>query len=277
MKTMFIHPQSRLLYVCVLALCLQTVTELSSAPPSKTAFETRMNFEVAGKRAFLMVPDKVASSEPVPWVWYAPTLGNGLPGNHENWMFNRLHAQGITIAGIDVGESYGSPEGAEIYQKLYIELTRKHKLSKKPVLLARSRGGLMLYSWAVRHPNHVAAVAGIYPVCNIVSYPGLARAAPAYGLTTEQLQHKLKTLNPINLLDPLAKAKVPIFHIQGDNDKVVPLEPNSGLLANRINSSGGNATIEVIKGQGHNLWEGWFTHHSLTDFMIKHAKNAGSE
>ena len=47
-----------------------------------------------------------------PWVWYAPTLP-GLPSQAETWMFDRLLAAGIAIAGIDVGESYGSPEGTE--------------------------------------------------------------------------------------------------------------------------------------------------------------------
>tara|TARA_B100000674_G_scaffold96445_2_gene69189 strand:+ start:108126 stop:108950 length:825 start_codon:yes stop_codon:yes gene_type:complete len=274
---MFIQTQHRLYSLCVLGLCLLAIADLNSAPPSKTALETRKNFLVAGKRAFLMLPEKADTSRPIPWVWYAPTLGNGLPGEHESWMFNRLHAEGIAIAGIDVGESYGSPAGAEVYQKFYTELIKHRRMSKMPVLLARSRGGLMLYSWAVRHPENVAAVAGIYPVCNLASYPGVARAAPAYGLTPEQLGNSLTKLNPIDLLEPLAKAKVPIFHLQGDSDTVVPLEPNSALLAERINTRGGNAKIEVIKGQGHNLWEGWFTNQSLTDFMIKHAKNVGSE
>ena len=66
-----------------------------------------------------------------------------------------------------------------IFQALYSELTNKRGFGKRPVLLARSRGGLMLYSWAVEHPDSVGGVAGIYPVCNIASYPGIARAAPS--------------------------------------------------------------------------------------------------
>ena len=59
---------------------------------------------------------------------------------------------------------------------------------KKPCLLARSRGGLMLYAWAVEHPESVGGVAGIYPVCNLASYPGLGRACGAYGLTMDELK-----------------------------------------------------------------------------------------
>ena len=118
---MFIQTQRRLYSLCVLSLCLLAIADLNGAPPSKTALETRKNFLVAGKRAFLMLPEKADTSRPIPWVWYAPTLGNGLPGGHESWMFNRLHAEGIAIAGIDVGESYGTPAGAEVYQKFYTE------------------------------------------------------------------------------------------------------------------------------------------------------------
>lgn len=221
-----------------------------------------------------MIPKEKPKSGPIPWVWYAPTLGNGLPGRHEAWMFNRLHEKGIAIAGIDVGESYGSPQGAETFQTFYKKLTSDFGFSPKPVLLGRSRGGLMLYSWAVRHPESVGAIAGIYPVCNLTSYPGVNRAAPAYKLTPDELTQQLKQLNPIELLKPLAVAKVPILHIQGDSDKVVPLEPNSALLADRINELGGNAKVHVIKGQGHNLWEGWFTNQALTEFMIHHAMPA---
>ena len=62
------------------------------------------------------------------------------------------------------------------------------------------------------------------------------------------------------------------MHIHGDKDSVVPLEPNSQLLVNRINALSGNAKVQVIEGQGHNLWEGWFTNQELLDFMIKHAR-----
>ena len=145
-------------------------------------------------------------------------------------MFEKFLNQGIAIAGVDVGESYGSPEGRATYSALYKELAEKRRLAKKACLLARSRGGLMLYNWAVEHPDSVACIAGIYPVCDLRSYPGLKRACGAYGMTEEQLMDKLTEHNPIDRLAPLAKAKVPIFHIHGDNDEVVPLEKNSATI-----------------------------------------------
>ena len=143
--------------------------------------------------------------------------------------------------------------------------------ARKPVLLARSRGGLMLYNWAVEHPESVAGIAGIYPVCNIESYPGIARAAGAYELTAEQLQACLAEHNPIHRLAPLARAKAPILHIHGDEDQIVPLESNSAELAINYRRLGGPVHIEVIRGQGHNKWKGWFQSQKLTDFVISHA------
>jgi len=254
------------------ALLAVTLTAMTLFTGARALAWPRDDFTVAGHKAFVMLPPKAARVDgPMPWVWYAPTLGRGLPGGAEAWMFQRLHAAGIAIAGIDVGESYGSPKGRSAYQALYRELIDNRDFSRKPVLLARSRGGLMLYNWAVEHPDSVAGIAGIYPVCNLVSYPGLKRAAPAYQMSPDELKEKLAEHNPIDRLEPLAKAKVPIFHIHGDQDKVVPLETNSAQVADRYKTFEGPAHVQVIKGQGHNMWKGWFESKALTDFMIARA------
>ncbi|MBM79229.1 MAG: hypothetical protein CMJ78_01390 [Planctomycetaceae bacterium] len=254
-------------------ICLALISLLSTTLCGQTTNAAdRENFTVADHPAFVLEPPESSRVDgPMPWVWYAPTLGKGLPGGAGKWMFERLHAAGIAIAGVDVGESYGSPTGRAIYQKLYEELTKNRGCGKKPVLLARSRGGLMLYSWANEHPESVGGVAGIYPVCNIASYPGIARAAPAYGMTAKELEAKLPLFNPVDQLEKLAAARVPIFHLQGDSDRVVPHEKNTGLLAERYEALHGPIKVELIKGQGHNMWAGWFTSERLTNFMIARA------
>ena len=229
-------------------------------------------FTIKDRTAFLILPEKLRPGEPIPWVWYAPTLP-GLPGKYEKWMFEKFLENGIAIAGVDVGESYGSPQGRAIYGALHKELVENRGLAKRACLLARSRGGLMLYSWAAENPNFVACIAGIYPVCNIASYPGLGRACSAYGMTEEQLATKLADHNPIDRLAPLAKAKVPIFHIHGDRDTTVPLEENSGEVEKRFSKLGGKMKLEVVRGQGHNLWSGWFHSQELVDFVIGCARD----
>lgn len=183
-------------------------------------------------------------------------------------MFEQFTAAGIAVAGIDVGESYGNSEGRRLYAALYEELVHKRGFSKKPCLLARSRGGLMLYNWAVEHPKSVGGIAGIYPVCDLRSYPGLKKAAGAYGITEEQLGAHLTENNPVDRVKPLAKAHVPIFHIHGDRDQLVPLDKNSAALDQQYRKFGGDMKLVVIRGEGHNMWPGWFHNQELVDFVI---------
>ncbi|MDE0837607.1 MAG: alpha/beta hydrolase, partial [Kiritimatiellae bacterium] len=109
-------------------------------------------FTVEGRTAFLILPETTAPGDLIPWVWYAPTLPR-LPGNEERWMFNQFLTNGIAIAGVDVSESYGGPKGTATYSALYAELVEKRGMSPKACLLARSRGGLMLYNWAAEYPG----------------------------------------------------------------------------------------------------------------------------
>ena len=67
----------------------------------------------------------------------------------------------------------------------------------------------MTLSWAAENPDKVAGFAGIYPVCNVASYPGIAKAAGAYAMKPEELEGHLKDHNPIDRLAPLARAGVP--------------------------------------------------------------------
>ena len=238
----------------------------------KEAFE-RQDLTVDGCPAFIIKPAKELAG-PTPWVLYAPTLGRGLPGDAETWMFRQFMDAGIAIAGIDVGESYGSPRGRATYNVLHKQLTEQHGFAQKACLLARSRGGLMLYCWAVDNPEKVNCIAGIYPVCNIASYPGLNRACGAYGMTEPELAANLAAHNPIDRLSSLAKARVPIFHIHGNIDKVVPLDANSGLVAKRYEDLGGKMDLQIAEGQGHNMWKGFFECQPLVDFVIQHATSA---
>jgi len=264
------NPRQRLgilLGLCVILGWVQAVQ-----PNKKLPFPCEV-FAIEGRTAFLILPDTKPAEGAMPWVWYAPTL-RGLPGGAEKWMFDRFLKAGIAIAGVDVGESYGNPKGRATYTALHQHLVEKHGLAKRACLLARSRGGLMLYSWAAENPDKVACITGIYPVCNIVSYPGMQRASEAFGLTAQGLEAQLAKHNPIDRLAPLAKAKVPIFHIHGDMDRVVPLDKNSAIIKDRYDKLGGPMILEIVKGQGHNMWLGWFQIQTLVDFVLKHAKES---
>lgn len=227
-------------------------------------------FEVNGHKAFIIWPTKRLEG-PTPWVMYGPTFEERLPGGGEAWMLRRFLDTGIAMAGVDVGESYGSPKGRAVYDALHARLVEEHGFANKAVLLARSRGGLMLYNWAAENPDKVAGIAGIYPVCNLASYPGLKRACGAYGMTENELAGALKSHNPIDRLKPLADAGTPIYHTHGDKDKVVPLDENSALMKQRYTELGGTMTLKIAEGQWHNFWPGFFEDEALVNCVLKWA------
>ena len=255
------------------AVAARAAEGASGQPEAKRLPLDGQVFQVEGQTAFLIMPKDPAPGVPTPWVWYAPTLPR-LPGPEERWMFEKFLAAGMAVAGVDVGESYGSPKGRAGFTALYQELTAKRGLAKKACLLARSRGGLMLYNWACENTGAVACVAGIYPVCNLQSYPGLAKACGAYGLTEAELLAQLAQHNPIERLAPLAHAGVPIFHIHGDSDKLVPIADNSEKVATCYRELGGAMQLVVPPGQGHSMWQGFFQCKELVDFVIANKQGA---
>ena len=94
-------------------------------------------------------------------------------------------------------------------------------------------------------------------------------------MTPEELESRLSDHNPVSRVDVLAKAKVPVFIIHGDSDKVVPLTKNSAVLIDSYKQAGAAdaATLVVAEGQGHNYWEGFFRCQELVDFAVKRAKS----
>ncbi len=259
--------KSRIILLCALMLC--PLTLLAEVPEKALPLPGEV-FTVAGQTSFIIPAKSPGLANGKPWVWYAPTL-KGLPGREERWMFERFLEAGISIAGMDVGESYGSPTGNALYSRFHREMTTNRNFYDKPVLLGRSRGGLMTLSWATENPNKVSAFAGIYPVCNLGSYPGIATASGAFALKPEDLQLRLKEFNPIDKLQGLAKAGVPLFAIHGDIDGVVPLEANSGLMRERYKVLGGTMDLIIPKSQGHNMWSGFFESKELVEFVKTHA------
>ena len=234
--------------------------------------------EVDGHWAFMILPVGAENSKlPIPWIWYAPTFASGLPGSEENWMIQEFLKVGIAVAGVDIGESQGNVEGRKVYSDFYYELVSKHHFASRPALLARSRGGLMLYNWAVENPDKLIGIGGIYPVCNLLDYPGIEIAAKAYNISLDELNKTLSAHNPVARVEPLAKAGIPILHIHGDKDVAVPIKTNSEAMARQYKKFGGKMTVLIQKGHGHDLWAGYFHNKKLVDFLIKQAKKGSGQ
>ena len=227
-----------------------------------------LELEVMGRKGFFLKPARRPQLPGNPWVWYAPTLMGGYPGESNVWLITKLLDAGVAVCGMDIGESYGSPAGQKIFSEFHRRLVREHALQPQARLLPQSRGGLMLYSWAKENPEFVQCAAGIYPVCDLRSYPGLQEACGAYGMTEAELRTSLTKVNPIDGLEPLARRKIPILHIHGDQDQSVPLEANSGEFCRRYTALGGPMKVIVIHGKGHEECPEFHQSQKLVDFLI---------
>jgi len=231
----------------------------------------RRDFTVAGRACLLVLPKEAAAGKP--WIWRTEFFG------HEPQGDLALLAKGFHVAYMDVQNLYGAPVALDLMDKYHAHLVDTRGLSKKTVLEGFSRGGLYSLNWAARNPEKVACIYNDAPVCDFKSWPGgkgkgkgskgdWANVLKVYGLTEEQAL--AYTLNPVDNLGPLAKAKIPLLHVCGDADDVVPIDENTRLVEARYKALGGEITVIAKAGVGHHP-------HSLkdpapiVDFVLKHA------
>src|SRR5262249_18002955 len=148
---------------------------------------------------------------------------------------------------------YGAPSSIDLMTKFHDFATSTYGLNQRAVLEGFSRGGLYAFNFAATHPDKTAALYLDAPVLDIRSWPGgkgkgvgnktnWDQALKIYDLT-EETAPAFKG-NPLDRIEPVAKARIPIISVCGDADKVVPYLENTALLEKRYKELGGN--IEVI-------------------------------
>jgi pimeloyl-ACP methyl ester carboxylesterase len=229
------------------------------------------DFTMDGRACKVACPAEAAPGRP--WVWRALFWG------HEPQADVALLAKGFHVALIDVIELHGNDAAVAVFNKYHAFLTEKLGLSTRPALEGLSRGGLIAYNWASDNPDHVSCIYGDAPVCDIKSWPGglgKGQGSPedwkvclaAWGLDENTVKDFKRS--PIDRLAPLAKAGIPLLHVVGDADDVVPVEENTQVLAERYRALGGSIEIISKPGVGHHP-------HSLVDptpivnFILKYA------
>lgn len=197
------------------------------------------HFTVDGRACYVVVPREPARGKP--WIWRAR-----FPEYHAE-ADAALLEKGFHLAYLDVAGMFGAPTAVAHGDRFYERLVTRHGLSKRPVLEGVSRGGLFVYNWAIAHPDKVACIYADTPVLDFKSWPagkgkGIGsetawrECLDAYGLTEpEALQYQG---NPIDNVDALIRAGVPMLHIVSLNDAVVPPEENTELLKQKVQQSG---------------------------------------
>lgn len=247
--------------------------ESSEWPGKQSAFHSfaMYTFEQDGMNCKVVVPKIEAKGRP--WIWRARFFG------HEPQTDIALLKAGFHVAYVDVSNLFGSPAALKRWDAFYKYLTETHGFAKKPALEGMSRGGLIIFNWAAQNPDKVACLYADAPVCDFKSWPlgsGAGKPSPgawkaclkAYGMTeTEALAYKR---NPIDNLAPLAKANIPLLHVVGDTDQVVPVSENTAIIEERYRKLGGTIIVVHKEKTGHHP-------HSLKDpqpivnFILKHA------
>ncbi|MBS1854066.1 MAG: alpha/beta hydrolase [Acidobacteria bacterium] len=246
-------------------LCLWIAAALASAavpfPGKQSAWQgfPRYDFELAGRTVTVVTPERAAAG--TPWLWRGEFFGAFATVDEA------LLKRGWHVVYMACPDTFGSPDTMRRWARLYAALTRGHGFSRRPVLLGMSRGGLYVYRWAAAHPGEVGLIYGDAPVCDVKSWPGGKGKGKGSPRDWELFQHVYRLSesqalewrgNPIDILAPIAKARIPIIHVAGDADDVVPMEENTLILKQRYEALGGHVELIVKHGVGHHP-------HSLAD------------
>lgn len=233
----------------------------------------RHDFKVDGCNAIVVEPKDAAPGRP--WIWRAEFF------DHRPELDMALLAKGWHLVFIEVGNTFGAPSAMKHWDAFYAELTGKYRLATKTVLEGLSRGGLYVYNWGAAHPKQVAVIYGDNPVCDFKSWPGGKGGSPGspddwkkliqdYGFASEA-EALAYGRNPVDNLKPLADAHVPVIHICGDADEVVPFAENTVILKNRYEQLGGPMTLIVKKGFKHHP-HGLDDPTPVVDFILGHTR-----
>lgn len=164
------------------------------------------------------------------------------------------------------GDVAGHPSGNANIDAAYDLLTTEYGFSKKCSMSSMSRGTLSLFRWASANPEKVESIYVDNGVCNVLSWPAgklvsgsgsKASGAPSswedfkkkFGYKTDEEAIKTKE-SPIDQLEPLAKAGVPILMVCGSKDTAVPYEENDAIMEQRYKALGGSIKV-IVEEKGH--------------------------
>nr|WP_299417673.1 SGNH/GDSL hydrolase family protein [uncultured Emticicia sp.] len=238
--------------ICLLTIFLsfstQNFAQLSNnkdLKESKWHGFVRQDLSFEGRNVSVIVPNKPVSGNP--WIWKAQFL---------DWHTDTdsiLIAHGFYLVFINADNQYGSPKAMVIWNKFYNFITQKYNLQKKVALEGVSRGGLYVYNWAKQNPEKVSCIYAEAPVCDFKSWPaGFGKGMGSksdwellkkeYGFANDDEAQRYLN-NPIDGLETLANAKVPVLHTIGLNDAIVPVEENTFPMINKYIRLGGIATV----------------------------------
>jgi lysophospholipase L1-like esterase/pimeloyl-ACP methyl ester carboxylesterase len=225
-------------------------------------------FQTNGLSCKVAVPDTVAAGRP--WIWRARFW------DHEPGPDLALLSNGFHVAYVDVAGLYGAPQALARFDAFYEFLTLSYGFDRRAVLEGMSRGGLVVFNWAAQNTDKVLCIYADAPVCDFKSWPGgygEGAGSPsdwislknAYGFATD-LDALNYSGNPVDTVHLLATAGIPLLHVVGDTDAVVPVSENTAIMEMRCEALDG--LINVIHKPGVSHVHGLDDPAPIVDFIL---------
>lgn len=225
-------------------------------PSSWNGFD-KYDFPFNGTTATVVVPAKALPNRP--WLWRGEFFGAFADAD------KLMVENGWHLVYLKASDLFGSPKAIAQWEKFYTFLVEEHGFHPKPGFIGLSRGGLYCMNWAIAHPEKTLAVYLDNAVCDFKSWPGgkIQKLGTGIGSAAEW-QKLLKAfdfadsqaaiaykLNPVDQLEPLAKAKIPLLLVYGDKDQVVPHPENSEKVYDRYKALNGPVERIIKPGLDH--------------------------
>lgn len=250
----------------------QSVTEINIQGEQGNFHGFRMYaFEYRGHQSRIVVPKRAAKGNP--WIWRARFFG------HRPEVDIDLLSRGYYLAYIDITDLYGSPKAIKLWNDFYDFVRKEYDFAPKVVLEGMSHGGLPVFNWAAENPEKISCIYVDAPVCDIKSWPGgkmkgkgseedWQKCLSAYGFTEEEAMRYQG--NPVDNIEPLLDAKIPLFVVSGDKDTVVPYEENAGKIVKAYEDRNREVKVVIKKGEGH--VHGLNDARPIINFILKHSR-----
>jgi pimeloyl-ACP methyl ester carboxylesterase len=267
--------------VVLLTVFMGLALAASAAEPfPKAAGETRgfsrHEFNVDGYGVRVIAPTNAAEGRP--WV----LLDSGDPRNVDL----ALLKQGFHVVTVSLPDPFGSPAAVAAWDAAYGEMTGTYGLSAKVVLEGYGLGGLIVYNWASAHPLSVACICVDSPVLDFKSWPGgkgKSEGDPAlwqdlqkaHGFASEEEALAYRG-NPVDTVKAVSEARIPVLHVYGRRDRVVPAKENTILLRKHYWEQGGSE-FECIEKSGQETTPGLGAPDAIVHFVLRHTLYDGGK
>ncbi|BBI35856.1 alpha/beta hydrolase family protein [Cohnella abietis] len=231
----------------------------------------RYDFLVNGIEGLIIVPATPAKGKP--WIWRAEFFDAFAQVDMA------MLEKGWYLAYYKVSDMYGCPASIRFMRSFQNYVEQQFSLAERTVLFGFSRGALYSFNYAAEYSDKVAGLYLDAPSLDIRSWPGgFGKAVRAdkewqeclahYGLTEETVKDFKG--NPLDKIDQVAKALIPIIIVYGDADTAAIYSENAEILINSYRERGGLINV-IVKPEGEHHPHSLEDPTPVVDFLIEKA------